>query len=589
MKETFQISKIHSTTLEFEKRSTEKKYIYETLPFNLKTFRIICIIAFSVHFVYFVKDFFWTYNDAVPIRAFVIIPGFILGYLISKLSIVKNQVNHFYKLAIIIVLFAVFTQLLIAWINPTVHTQISHSIPIIFYGTYIFVGVKFKHLLYFLGPITFIIPLLFMWILMDYEFGQKIDASIILTVNYFIATFAKYNLELFHRSNFSKKEIRNVQQDLIVEYNQELHLQKELYRGLTERSDDMITIRALDGSIDFVSHASENLLGYKPEELIGTMADNLIYEEDLETMRNKVRKELNAGKHTQWEYRMIHKSGKKVWVQSIGMPIMDENNSVISIQGSTRDISYKKEIELKLKETKEYLEELNAQKNRFFSIISHDLRGPFNNVVSLSNLLGDHIDTYSREEITQIVNHLETAASSSKDLLDNLLTWSKTQLDGIVVSKSYVNLNEIVSLNIDLLTPLADQKKIALSSDIDKRLMIYADIEMIKTVVRNLISNAIKFSQIEKMVKIYTRNKTEETVEIVVEDSGVGISKERIDRLFRLDTKETTLGTNRESGTGLGLIICKDFVEQNNGEIGIESKVNFGTKIFFRMALAKFD
>lgn len=589
MKKFENSSEIHTTTLEFAEESTEKRYLINTLPFNLRTFRIICVIAFSIHAVYSIKDFFWAYNNIVLIRVFVIMPFFVLAYILSKSSFIAKEVRNFYKLANIIVLITVILHLLFAWRNPYVYTQITHTIPLIIYGTYIFVGVKFKHLLYFLGPITFTLPLLFTWYLMEYTLGQKIDVTIFLTINYFIATFAKYNLELFHRNQFSKRVIQQTQQSLIVTYNKELRHQKELYRGLTERSDDVITIRAMDGTLDFVSKSVEEMLGYKPEELIGKQTDFLIYPDDLQTMNGEFMKRLGEGDHPQFEYRMIHKSGKIVWVQSVRIPIMDENNNLIGMQGSARDISYKKEIELKLKESKKRLEDVNTQKDRFFSIISHDLRGPFDNVVALSNMLSDGITSYSKEELTQLAHHLEQASSSSKELLENLLTWSKTQLNGAVINKSSINLNEAASVNVYLLTQIALQKQITLVVDLDTKLMIHADVEMIKTVIRNLMSNAIKYSHKGEMVKVYTRNKTDNTIEIVVEDSGIGISKDRITNVFNLDSKETTLGTNNETGTGLGLIICKDFVELNGGEIGIESQVDVGTKIFFSIPLANLD
>ena len=227
------------------------------------------------------------------------------------------------------------------------------------------------------------------------------------------------------------------------------------------------------------------------------------------------------------------------------------------------------------------LEELNTIKDRLFSIISHDLRAPLNSLKSLLGLLNDN--TMSQEQVTALFPRLTQDVGYTSDLLDSLLQWAKSQLHGIHATPKKLNINDLVAENLSLLHTIAEQKKIKLRNEIGANTIVLADEDMTRTILRNLISNALKFTQANGEILISAQNREKE-VEITVADTGVGMSQEVMSQLFTGNI--TTRGTKNEKGTGLGLMLVKDFVEKNNGTIRVESEVGKGSKFIFTLPLA---
>jgi len=226
------------------------------------------------------------------------------------------------------------------------------------------------------------------------------------------------------------------------------------------------------------------------------------------------------------------------------------------------------------------IEELNNVKDRLFAIISHDLRRPFNNLSSTLRLLV--AGSLSVQRIQTIIPLLIKSMASVSELLDNLLQWSNSQLKGETVDYSVFSMNDLVNKQIELFETQALEKKIVLKNEINEDITVFADWNLIDIVMRNLISNAIKFCNASGVV-IISGKEQEDRVEISVKDEGIGISPENIDKIFQEKGKFTTLGTNKEQGTGIGLMLCKDFIEKQNGSIGVESKVNEGTRFWFTL------
>ncbi len=236
------------------------------------------------------------------------------------------------------------------------------------------------------------------------------------------------------------------------------------------------------------------------------------------------------------------------------------------------------------------LEKLNEQKDMFFSIIAHDLKGPFNALLGFSNMLanaGDELTLEIAKEYGEIVH--ESAENVFK-LLENLLEWSRLQMGRIDFDPSPVDLNSLVVSNLVLFQSIATKKQIDLISNIklcsdnDAALKLWADTHMVDTIIRNLISNAIKFTP-EKGEIIVSAREDGDWVEVEISDTGVGISKEKAARLFHLDKNTTTKGTGGETGTGLGLYLCKDLVERQGGTIFLESTEGLGAKFGFKLPL----
>lgn len=237
-----------------------------------------------------------------------------------------------------------------------------------------------------------------------------------------------------------------------------------------------------------------------------------------------------------------------------------------------------------LREREKLLQELVASKDKFFSIIAHDLKTPFTALIGLSEYMAHEIDDLSEEEIITFSTKIHKSAKGVFNLLQNLLQWSRVQTDRIDFVPENILLESTVKDIFDLYKQNANKKQIDLISEIEDGLEIYADINMLDTILRNLVSNAIKFTKEGGEVKIGGKIKNN-MAEIFVRDNGVGMKPETMKKLFRIDINITTLGTDKEKGTGLGLILCKEFVEKNGGEIRVESEQNVGTTFIFTLPI----
>jgi len=227
------------------------------------------------------------------------------------------------------------------------------------------------------------------------------------------------------------------------------------------------------------------------------------------------------------------------------------------------------------------LAELNASKDKFFSIIAHDLRGPFNVLLGNTQLLLDHLDQYDLASIRKKIEDMRASSERQFALLENLLTWSRGQLGLLKYEPELLDLQELAEDVVLLFQPNAEQKQIELRHDIEERTMVYADYSMLNTVIRNLTSNALKFTSAGDRVEILAHHVDQRWLEVCVSDTGRGIPPDVLPKLLRIDSKYTTLGSSGEKGTGLGLILCRDLVEKNGGKIWIESDVDKGSNFRF--------
>ncbi|MEW6193596.1 MAG: PAS domain-containing protein [Bacteroidota bacterium] len=239
-----------------------------------------------------------------------------------------------------------------------------------------------------------------------------------------------------------------------------------------------------------------------------------------------------------------------------------------------------------IKKYAEELKQLNQTKDKFFSIIAHDLKNPFITILGFSDLLLSDYAELSDEEKLFYVGEMKKSAEVSHNLLQNLLQWSRSQTGRIDFNPQKLDLHELVNANFLLLEMTAEKKQIQLQHQIKGQQLIYADKDMIDTVLRNLLTNAIKFSNRNSAIYVNAETKDDFT-EIEVVDSGIGMDKNTIESLFRLDATRSSSGTENESGTGLGLILCKEFVEKNRGTIRVESEQGKGSRFIFSLPVYK--
>ena len=228
------------------------------------------------------------------------------------------------------------------------------------------------------------------------------------------------------------------------------------------------------------------------------------------------------------------------------------------------------------------LKRLNSTKDKFFSIIAHDLKNPFNSIQGFTELLIDNYKDYDDEKKLKFLKIIKGSSSKASNLVSNLLLWANNQSGGMNFHPIKIELATLVSESISFIEIEAINKNITIINNVDSHVLVFADENMIDTVMRNLISNAIKFTYSKGEVQIFSEMK-DNFVEICVKDSGIGISQENLSNLFDIVVKNTSIGTANEHGSGLGLILCKDFIEKNGGKIWVESVVNVGSEFKFTL------
>lgn len=231
------------------------------------------------------------------------------------------------------------------------------------------------------------------------------------------------------------------------------------------------------------------------------------------------------------------------------------------------------------------LKESNITKDKFFSIIAHDLKNPVSAFMGVSNFLSQTFHELSNEELKEFLDDVNNSAKQLYELLENLLMWSRCERGLIQYQPAVYELQQFITSNINLLKINADNKNISINYDLDKEYKVYADANMLNTIIRNLCTNAIKFTHEGGTINIICREDDNNFCRISVSDNGVGIPRENLEKLFSLQNSVSTTGTKQESGTGLGLILCREFVERHNGRIWVESTVNVGTTFHFTIPL----
>ncbi|MCB0222772.1 MAG: hypothetical protein KDI02_03720, partial [Anaerolineae bacterium] len=325
--------------------------------------------------------------------------------------------------------------------------------------------------------------------------------------------------------------------------------------------------------------------GKAPEELIFMDYDINDYTTKTELTRTKITSAVIGALRSYRDLTTIENQKKEL--QQINQKLRQEIELRQKLEAERLEQEkLRLEKEFLAKQTEE-LTKLNTEKDRFFSIVAHDLKGPFLPVLGNAELLIEIADYVSADEVRQRCQTIYDAGSRVIDLLDNLLQWSRMQMERINFDPVHVNLNDIIENNLWLFDQSAANKEIHLKSEIDEGVHVFADVNMLNIVLRNLTSNAIKFTPPQGQILISVRNNNAQPnqgigfVEIAVKDTGVGISRENQPKLFRIDEHYTTLGTNEEKGTGLGLIITKEMVERNRGRIWVESEPDQGATFRF--------
>ncbi|HAH24714.1 MAG TPA: hypothetical protein DCL77_13340 [Prolixibacteraceae bacterium] len=353
------------------------------------------------------------------------------------------------------------------------------------------------------------------------------------------------------------------------------------YRRLFESAlDGILILDAVSGEIIDVNPFLIQLLGYSYDELIGKELweigtfKNIGYSQFAYTelqIKGMIRYE---------DMPLLTKSGKAISIEFVGNVYLADHIKVV--QCNIRDITQRKQLEKSLRESETRLLELNATKDKFFSIIAHDLRGPFNSIMGFSELMVERIQEKNYEEVEKYAEIIHQSSQRAMELVTNLLEWSRSKVGRMQFNPEVVDLAALIKSVAQLLKDSAEQKSIALYTETVPNLSVVADKAMIGATLRNLISNAIKFTHKGGEIVISAMQEKNQMI-VMVADNGVGIKKEALRKLFNIEEGYSTPGTQDEKGTGLGLILCKEFIEKHGGDIRVESEPGKGSKFYFNI------
>lgn len=370
-----------------------------------------------------------------------------------------------------------------------------------------------------------------------------------------------------------------------IKATEALQKSEERFRIIFMNAKNGIATCDYEGVITKANPALYKMLNYEPDELTDVSFAEITAPEFLEHEFDLIAGVKKKGQDSYViEKQYIKKNGNKIWVDVLVTTIKDESDEIIGFVGSVIDINDKKIAQMNIIEKGKQLQRLNATKDKFFSIIAHDIRNPFNAINGFSDLIVNHIKKGKISKIEKHATNIFQISQKGIDLLENLLQWSRSQTGTINFETENIDFDELFDEIFETIYILAQQKNIRIIKAIQPELKLCADRNMITVIIRNLLSNAIKYTY-ENGEIMFEAFAQEKTIEISVTDNGVGIKPEDLHKLFNLENSYSTPGTNNEKGSGLGLVLCKEFTNRHNGTIQVQSQADNGTT--FKISLPK--
>ena len=371
-----------------------------------------------------------------------------------------------------------------------------------------------------------------------------------------------------------------------VSERKELEEQVRLLSMVVSNSPNSVVITNVYGIIEYVNNIFTATTGYKKEEVVGKRARFLKSDKIGLNTFNEIVKTVTSG--NVWKGEVINrtKSNEYYWEELVVYPIRSSKGKVSRFVAIFDNITERKTSQEKLKIYTKELEDIVQRRDKFFAILAHDLRSPFDSLLGFSYLLANEIKELESDDIEKFSNNIYTTAKKIFQLLENLLQWSKLQSGSADFTIEEVDLTETIKIVIELLELNATNKRITLINNIEGKNIITTDKNMIFSIVQNLISNAIKFTNIGGRI-IINSFVDEKFITIQIEDNGVGMGKEILSELFKVGSKVRSLGTNQEEGNGLGLILSKEMIELNGGKLWAESEKGIGSKFYFSVPKIK--
>lgn len=379
-----------------------------------------------------------------------------------------------------------------------------------------------------------------------------------------------------------RQEEITAQAELLTSVNKEL----EKLSIVARESDNAVLIMDADTRFEWVNEGFFKLYKTTLNELMQSWGATLLQASSNKNIKSIVDECVTQKKSVTYESFNTLSDGSSIWVQTTLTPIVNDKGAVTKIVAIESNITARKLAEFEIEKQRDELLVLNSTKDKFFRIIGHDLRNPFNNIMGFTELIIERIKEGDTEKALSFANFLSQTTTSAYELLENLLTWSRSQSGVIEFKPERVSLKKVLDYNVQLLSGAAQIKGVELVPKLEADLYVTADSNMLLTVVRNLITNAIKFSSVGDSITLDAAEQDNRVV-VSIADTGVGIPKSEIKKIFRIDGNYKAKGTANESGTGLGLILCREFVERNGGTIWVDSQEGKGSTFSFSLPKAE--
>ncbi|MEI6140556.1 MAG: PAS domain S-box protein [Mariniphaga sp.] len=503
-------------------------------------------------------------NQLLLILAILYIPLLILGWLPGN---VREVIDFNLKYTSILHVLVLFTTILICVIY-TIRNRSNEG--------YILTVV------YLLVLPSLLYDMYYFKILYTKPYALTLPYSMFLTLATFFFIISWQQSSIYKLASKQALELKNINENLeklIVERTVEI---RKLSVAV-EQSPTTIVITDTKGNIEYANPKFTDLTGYTLKEAIGKNPRILKSGKTDATLFKELWQTISSGKSWKGELINVKKDGNQFIENCFISPIKDANGKITNYVAIKEDITERKHQEELIELRNIELKELNATKDKFFSIIAHDLRGPIGTIDSFLDFILDEEKSNKNADLLENLNILKTSSRQAYTLLENLLTWARVQKGDIPYNPSSYNIKEIITNNFEIFQLKAREKNIALINKVDHDTYCYIDYQMITTVIRNLLNNATKYTNDNGSIEISLIEK-EKAIEVTIKDSGVGMDKNTTDHLFYLDNKQISqVGTKGEMGSGLGLILCKEFIEKNGGEIWAESEIGKGSEFKFTL------
>ncbi len=365
------------------------------------------------------------------------------------------------------------------------------------------------------------------------------------------------------------------------------------YRNIAENIDDLLyTFERFDDKMfpTYYSKAIEKITGYTQTDFLSDqrLFLKIIHPDDFRDMKKRLAFlwKSDAQVTSEFEFRIINKSGNVVWVRNKINVIRNGDGKIQKIYGLISDITFNKRAEEELRQSADNLKKLNDAKDRFLSIISHDLRAPFSSILGFTDLLLED-NTLTDLEKEQYITYIQDSSKSMLSLVNSMLDWTRLQTGRIKFEPEKLNAREIIESSINTVSGTALKKGVEIENLVEPSLHIFGDKNLILQVFNNLLSNSVKFTKLGDRIMISVNSaKSSRFITFSVKDSGTGIRQGNLDKLFSIETKFTSEGTAGEKGSGLGLSLVKDIIEKHGGKIDVVSEFEKGTEFIFTLPIA---